>query len=585
MIQTWEILSEVPVKINDVTLREWDQAPLTSFIADEKKIIALMLHEIWVNAIEAWFASSRAEFENVRWVVEMFQNIENAPTITSLWRAVDKDTVASLKALKWYKNARVHIVMATSDQHIQAKFPNKWNNKQERREWVLAEIIRNIWILKKYKDKVNPNLEIEFSPEDATWNALARKTDGKRYLDFQSDDFEFLITVIRAAIEAWANIINTPDTLWNFLPHQSEMFFKEMVKRTQDLQEKYTFEFSSHIHNDMASASNGAISAVRWWARQIEVTTVGIWERTWNTSLHEVVWIITNAGHSIVDNAQVVFSKKLQTELVWPVTRFVEWVLSLNKWLQTPFIGALSDVDGSGIHTAAVSVYGGTKNKADFWWETMEEFFSPRSWSTQIQDILTKTFSVNADKRSSIIQKITQRACTEAETVKALYPARIYAMYLEEARDLKIWKIEIHGNYVKIPIHISWKDIVLEWTWSWENGIIDATIQAINAYVWKDVIDVEDIDVKNKPSLRTLYERFEKEVSVTSVALSRMFQEKAMQIIWNSNNGHGSEQIWVVHMVLNVWWKQINIRSAGQNTDEATVKAIIYGALPAIVNK
>jgi isopropylmalate/homocitrate/citramalate synthase len=74
-------------------------------------------------------------------------------------------------------------------------------------------IVENISLVKQYKDTKNPDLEIEFSPEDATGNALTRKEDGKRYLDFQSEDFEYLIEVVRRAIEAGANIINTPDTL------------------------------------------------------------------------------------------------------------------------------------------------------------------------------------------------------------------------------------------------------------------------------------------------------------------------------------------------------------------------------------
>lgn len=67
-----------------------------------------------------------------------------------------------------------------------------------------------------------------------------------------------------------------------------------------------------------------------------------------------------------MEGKRVVFAQQIQTELIGPVSRFVKRTLSLNKSLQTPFIGALSDVDGSGIHTAAQSVYGGTKNKSEF---------------------------------------------------------------------------------------------------------------------------------------------------------------------------------------------------------------------------
>lgn len=581
----WNNLETIPVKINDVTLREWDQAPLTSFVAEEKKLIALMLNELWVHSIETWFASSRADFDNIRGVVEMFQDDKDAPYITSLWRATDIDTDASLKVLGGYKNARIHIFMATSDEHIQEKFWEKWSSQEERREWVLESSIISIKKVKKYKDKKNANLEIEFSPEDATGNALVKATDGRKYLDFEGDDFTFLIRVIREAIQAGATIINTPDTLWNLLSHESEQFFSELIKRTQDLKWMYNFEFSTHIHNDMASATSWAIAWIRGWARQIELTIAGIWERAGNTPLHEVIWTIHNAWHRIVDGAIVMPSKEIQTELVWPVTRFVESVLSLNKSLQTPFIWALSNVDGSGVHTAAKSVYGDTKNKKDFWWLDIEEFFSPRSWATQICKILSQRYWTNINKENKIIKRITQRACREAETVKALYPARIYAMYLEEVIDFQIGKIEINGNRIKIPLSFGWKNIVLEWVWGWENGIIDATINAINGYLWKKSVDVIGIEVKNKPSLRALYEKFETEVSQTSVELTETFRKRAMDIVWKNGNGHGSEQVWVVHMVLDVWGQEVNIRSASHNTDEATVHAIVNGAMSEILKK
>ena len=43
---------ERTIKINDVTLREGDQAPLTSFNKKEKQIIALMLNELGVDCME-----------------------------------------------------------------------------------------------------------------------------------------------------------------------------------------------------------------------------------------------------------------------------------------------------------------------------------------------------------------------------------------------------------------------------------------------------------------------------------------------------------------------------------------------------
>jgi isopropylmalate/homocitrate/citramalate synthase len=77
----------------------------------------------------------------------------------------------------------------------------------------MKSIIDNIELVKQYKDAKNPDLEIEFSPEDATGNALTIRQDGRRHFDLESEDFNYLVEVIRSAIQAGANIINTPDTL------------------------------------------------------------------------------------------------------------------------------------------------------------------------------------------------------------------------------------------------------------------------------------------------------------------------------------------------------------------------------------
>ena len=124
--------------------------------------------------------------------------------------------------------------------------------------------------------KIYREVEIEFSPEDATGNALTKKEDGKKYIDFESEQFAFLIQVIRMAIESGATVINVPDTLGNFLPHETEEFFRKISEKTADLREQYRFEFSAHIHNDAASATQNAIAAIRGGATQIEVTIGGI---------------------------------------------------------------------------------------------------------------------------------------------------------------------------------------------------------------------------------------------------------------------------------------------------------------------
>ena len=568
-------------------LREWDQWKGTSFNWYEKKVIALMENEMWVPNIEAWFAASRADFDNIRSVVEMFNNMEKQPIIASLWRATEYDTKCSLEALEWYKKPRVHILMATSDEHVNAKFTKKWKDLEERRKWVKLQIETEVQRVIKHYENTGIKVEIEFSPEDATWSALIlNEDDWKKYPDLNSDQFNFLVECIELAIKNWANIINAPDTLWNLLPHQTERFFKELVKRTNYLKEKYNFKFSSHVHNDSASATQNSIFAIRWWATDIETTIAWLWERTWNAPIHEIIWIIQTLWHSILDDwRKVVLADDFQTQLIWPITRFVSRIVALDKSLQNPFIWAYSNVDGAWIHTATPWVYWETKDKEQFWWENKEPSFSPRSWSTEISSMLEQ-YWIEEDKWSEIIQRVTQVACEKAEKVKGLYWANLYAIYLKEKWDFSINDINISWKNVTVKITLFWEEVTISWSWEWKNGVIDWLITWINEFLWEEVINVESIKVVNKPSLRSEIEKFYEEVDETTVKLSQEYKEQVEKILNTIPlNWTESKQLWVSHVNLKVWNENFSSVWSSYAVTESNVEAIIEWALFIIVEK
>jgi len=573
----------VHVKINDVTLREWDQAPLTSFNKKEKMLIASMLEELWVDNIEAWFAASRVDYDNIRWVFEVID--ENWPIIASLWRATEEDTNASLEVIKWYKNSRIHIFLATSDEHIKAKFWTKAPTVVELRNWTLEQAKNEVWRAKRYKDTHNQNLEIEFSPEDATWNALNQMIDWKKYLDFYSDQFNFLVEVCEAAIRDWATIINTPDTLWNFLPHETEAFFKELTNRLKHLNEEFSFVLSAHIHNDLWMASANAISAIRWGATQVEVTINWIWERAWNTTLHEIIWLIWEKWHAVLEKWEVLLNKNIKANLVWPISEFVKRILNLDKQLQTPFIWALSDVDGSGVHNAAQDVYWGTKNKSRYWWKNIPEFFSPRWWANQIVSIL-KQYWIDEDPKWQLISTMTAKSCQRAENIKALYKPNIYSLYLKEIESFSIENISIEWNRITIEFCHNWKKYWFSWTGEWENGFTQWLISWINDFLWKKVVDIESIEIVNKPSLEDAYWRFIEEVSDVWGEVSKAFQEKVQWILWNKvNNTKKSKQLWVSHVSLKIWSEKVRSVWKDHDINYAIAKWILDGVLPEIIKK
>ena len=577
---------EYEVFINDVTLREWDQAPLTSFNKQEKQIIALMLRELWIKNIEVWFWASRADADNIRWVAEVFSWDKNSPFIASLWRAVAWDTDASINVMRWYENARIHTFIATPDDHINEKFSKFWDDINERKKWVLNQIKWEVSKAKKFKDEHNLNAEIEFSPEAASNNAI----DDFKVLKFWTTQFEFLIQCIIEAIESWANVINIPDTVWNLLPHETEELFREITNRTEYLKEEwFNFYFSCHIHNDLGLAWANAISAIRWWAKSIELTVAWIWERAWNTSLSEIVWIISEKWESIlswtINDWKKVVTPNIQTELVWPISRFVEKILNLDKSVQIPFIWALSDIDWSWVHNANAWVYWWTKNKIKYGWDNMEEFFSPRWWSNQIVNMLVR-YWINEDKGSDIIQAVTNHACNLSEASRLLFPSNIYSLYLSKKWEfiLNDEDIIIDWNKIKITFELFWEKYEISWEWEWKNWVIDGLITWINEFIWKNNINIQDIWIRNRPCLIQTVKHFYTEISKSSVELSEDFKKKVSEII-KREKWEGSKQIWIADVKLKVWENEFNSVSIWHNIDKEIVKAIIYWSLSEVINR
>jgi len=568
------------VKIVDVTLREWDQAPLTSFDAWEKSMIALMLSEMWVDVIEVGFWASRADFENIKKVSKIVGNRNTI--VSSLWRALENDTIASLEALKWVKNPRIHIFLAMSKEHIEGKFKKENETLEETRKRLIIQAKTEIERAKSWAEKNKKNLEIEFSPEDATWNSLiplspALSPQGRKGVKkFQlknNPDFDFLVKVCVEAVKSWATVLNIPDTLGNLLPYQSYEFFKELNERLKFLKEEwYNFELSCHIHNDLGIATANAIESVRWWATYIESTLLWIWERAWNTSTSDIIWIIKEKWHEL----WVKLNDNFKFELIGPISDFVKDILAFDKYLQTPFIWALSDVDGSWVHNASKDLYGWSKNKKQFWWTTIEEFFSPRGWANQIVSMLEK-FNIKENKKSKIIWQTTKKAAKESEILKAMYSWNILATYLKTKWDFEIKNLSFENNKLLLEIYLNGKDIKFEWETKWKDWIIKTFVDLLNKYFWYEKIKVKDLKVKAKPSLKQVYEKFEKRAKKY---LTKDFIEKAKKILFDASwENSYSEAIWVSHVVLDINWKEIHSNSYDKNVTIGNIKAILEWVL------
>jgi 2-isopropylmalate synthase len=248
-------MSDTTVVVFDTTLRDGEQAPGFSMRVDEKLRLARQLDELGVDIIEAGFPiASEADTESVRVVAAEVRR----PVIAALARCATGDIDCAGGALKSAARSRIHLFLATSDLHLQAKL-------RITRDQCLERAVSAVTRARNFTD------DVQFSAEDAT-----------------RSDFEFLCQVIEQVIAAGATTINLPDTVGYCTPDEMGEFFTRIIATVPSAKKAV---FSAHCHDDLGLAVANTIAAVRAGVRQVECTINGIGERAGNASLEEIVMI------------------------------------------------------------------------------------------------------------------------------------------------------------------------------------------------------------------------------------------------------------------------------------------------------
>ena len=107
------------VRVFDTTLRDGEQAPGCTMTLDEKLLVAHQLARLGVDVIEAGFpAASPGDADSVRAVAEEVGG-GHGPVICGLARATENDVRACAASVAPATRGRVHIVLATSDIHLE----------------------------------------------------------------------------------------------------------------------------------------------------------------------------------------------------------------------------------------------------------------------------------------------------------------------------------------------------------------------------------------------------------------------------------------------------------------------------------
>jgi 2-isopropylmalate synthase len=297
------------VKIFDTTLRDGEQSPGATMTLEEKLRVAEQLARLKVDIIEAGFpAASPGDLVSVKEIARRTHGV----AIAGLARALISDIDAAWEAVCEAERPVIHVFLATSEIHLKHKL-------KASREEALQQIKTAV----SHAYRLCPT--IEFSAEDAT-----------------RSDWDYLCTVVEAAIKAGASTINIPDTVGYTTPMEYEALFRYLQEHVPGIE---NVTLSAHCHDDLGMATANTLAAIKAGARQVEVTINGIGERAGNTSLEEVVMALRTRPEVFNHVDTRINAKELLAS-----SRLVSQITSMPVQPNKAIVGANAFSHEAGIH-------------------------------------------------------------------------------------------------------------------------------------------------------------------------------------------------------------------------------------------
>ena len=301
------------IQILDTTLREGEQTPGVYFDSHIKMAIADLLDKIGVDYVEAGHPAVNEEIEHsVKQLSQMNLNAIIGAHSRSLKKDIDQALncgVGFLGIFYCVSNNRLDKVFKTS----------------------LTEAIENITKIVKYAKEQNPNLIIRYTPEDTV-----------------RSDFENVLKVSEAAIDAGVDIISIADTTGYMIPGTKQNMYDYVLKLKTELGKVgLKPKIAVHCHNDTGSALANAIEGYRAGADIIDTSVLGLGERAGIVDLAQLL-VTIKADFNENNN----WNLKLLPELYSLVSRYASISIPDNF----PIIGKNAFTHCAGIHTHAAMI-------------------------------------------------------------------------------------------------------------------------------------------------------------------------------------------------------------------------------------
>ena len=450
------------IDIFDTTLRDGEPSPRASVNTEEKLVIARQLLRLNVDVIEAGFPiSSPGDFESVR---KISQLAGYDATVAALTRAVEKDIVSAADALKFAKRPRIHTGIGVSESHMRDKLRLTPDEAIER-------AVAAVKCAKSYVD------DVQFYAEDA----------GR-------SDYDFLVRMIQAVVDAGATVVNIPDTTGYSLPDEFGRRIKYLVDNVQGIDD---VTIAVHCHNDLGMATALAMAGVANGARQIECTINGLGERAGNTAMEEVVMAIRMHERELDAHTDI------NTREFTKASRLVSTITGMNVQANKAIVGANAFAHSSGIHQDGVLKKRDTYeiiDPADVGAGESQIVLTARSGHAALKHRLEELgYEFNAEKLDELYEAFLNLADKKKEVYDEDLESLVNERDREETALYSLEAVQVSCGFpLKPTATVTIKDpqgaSVTQCVWG--TGPVDAAYKAVDAIVGLDA-DLSEFSVQS----------------------------------------------------------------------------------------
>lgn len=349
------------IRFWDETLRDGEQTPGVYFSPEEKLEIATLLSEIGIHIMDVGIpVVSKEEHRGVKLVA----NAGLQASIMGACRAVRRDVEACIEC----DVDEVSIFIACSDLHLKYKLGMS-------REQVLEAAVRECEYAKAH------GVGVTFVTED-TFRA----------------DFEYVVSLYNAAIDAGATRIVFADTVGYVTPSTMAWFLTRLKDRLKPAQ------LSVHCHDDFGLAVANSLAACEVGVEVPHTTINGLGERAGNASFEELVMSL-----------EVLYGYKTGLDLsrIAEASRLVEKLSGVPVGVNKAIVGYNSFSHESGIHADGVIKMTATYEpmQPEMIGRQRRFIFGKHTGSTAVEDRLRKNgISATREQVQRIVQLVKELA-------------------------------------------------------------------------------------------------------------------------------------------------------------------------------